>query len=716
MKRTRISILTLSALLFAAASCTSFDDSSLWKQVDEAQKQLQELSSSLEALKGQVGLLSASQSGGVITSITTGSDGSVTIAYSTAGGASTGTAVIAAASQIQNPDIIGTATENGVLYWTLTSGGKTTVLTDKDGAKIPVAGRTPSFTTDKDGYWMVNGDYVLDSKGEKVKSSGHSASLISSAAKNSDGTVTLTLADGSTFTVATQESFCLRILWGGAEVSGEQKVEDGVTSLEYTYSLTGASLEEAAVNVTTAENLEASVNSATSTVSVKVPADFRKGKFTLMATDPAGHFATRTVHLRGTFSVETENDLWKTSESCLLAPGCYYYAMEFKTLARKMKVLEVDLTNPSIELATATADDKMPNPNGNRNSNNGFNLRETLSQLCARKTSAGESVIAGVNTGFFDSNDGILRGAHIENGEILYMNSPEVVKNLANHAWSFTIYKDNTASCGKKTFTGALKALDKEYMYYSVNDTILRGGSSAMRKSYPLNIYTSRYVKTPHAEAPSITNPLADRALYVVAQYTGENMTVNTGWAEASVTAVYDGRTTPLSEAPYLTDTKAVAIQAWGSVADALSALKAGDKISLKAEMEVEGETLRPILIQNSTMWHYVTDGENTLYTVPSGHDFRKLTDPMTFVCIDKTKSRIMLVQIDGRSAESTGVTAAEVTEIALRLGAWNSTRFDGGGSSAMWALKGGVSGLVSTPSDSKGERSCMSYIYLKKK
>ena len=714
MKKNKILALTLSCLALVC-SCTAYDDSALWQRVDESEQQIAGLKESLKQLEGQVALLSAAQKGGVITSISENAAGGVTIAYTLSDGTAA-TAEIAEADDVKDIDIIGTKEENGVLYWTLTSGGKTTVLTDRDGAKIPVAGRTPSFTADKDGYWMVNGDYVLDSEGNKVKSSGHKASLISSAVKNEDGTVTLTLADGSAFTMDVVGSFSLKVLYNGSELDGELKVPDGTTSLEFTYTLTGAATVNASVRVTRCESVEAEVNAAAGTVSVTVPDPLRKGKFTLVAADSDGHFASVTVHLRGTFSVETENYLWKTSESEQLAPGCYWYAMEFKNIARRMKVLEIDLTNPAIEVTTGIADDIIPNPNANGNLNNGFNLRETLSQLCARKTAGGETVIAGINTGFFDSNDGILRGAHIENGELLYMNNPYVVNTLQNHAWAFTVFTDNTASCGKKSFTGSIAAAGKELAFYSVNDTIVRGGSSTRTASYPVNIYTSRYVKTPHSSAPAITNTLAANALYVVAEYSGDNMKVNCGWAEANVTGVYDGRTAALAEPPYLTDKKQVAIQAWGERADELAALKAGDVIKLKADMTVENEELKPILTQNSTMWHYVTDGENTLYTVPSNHDFRTLTDPMTFACVDRSGSRIMLVQIDGRQTVSTGVTAAEVTEIALALGAWNSTRFDGGGSSAMWAKRSTGSGLVSTPSDSKGERSCMNYIYVRQK
>ena len=49
--------------------CSEYDDSALWKKVDEAQKQLEELSASLTQLEGQVALLTAAKTGGVITDI-----------------------------------------------------------------------------------------------------------------------------------------------------------------------------------------------------------------------------------------------------------------------------------------------------------------------------------------------------------------------------------------------------------------------------------------------------------------------------------------------------------------------------------------------------------------------------------------------------------------------------------------------------------------------
>ena len=712
MKRSRILLTTFAALI--VMGCSEYDDSALWKKVDETQKQLAELSASLTQLEGQIGLLTAAKTGGVITDIKENPDGGFTITYTTADGKSA-TASVASKEDLTDADIIGTKEENGILYWTITAGGKTTVLTDKDGAKIPVSGREPSFTTDKEGYWMVNGSYVLDSNGEKMKSEGKKVSLLSGMTRNEDGTVTFTLADGSSVTVDTAESFALRIYLDGSEVSGEIKVEDGTSELGFTYTLTGKAASGAVVRLTRAEDIEASVDTSARKISVNVPSDLRKARFTVAAVDKSGKMIMRTVHLRGTFSVETENELWKTVEEKLLAPGCNYYSMEFKNVTRKMHVLEIDLTNPGLEVTTAYADDIVPNPNANANKNNGFNLRETLSQLCARKTAEGEDVIAGINTGYFDSNDGFGRGPHIEEGELVYMNNPAVVSALGNHAWAFTIFMDNTASCGKKVFSGRIEVAGKEYPFYSVNDTIVRGNSASRMASYPINLYTSRYVKYPHPERQDIVNRLSDKALYITAKYKESNMTVNNGWFNATVTAISDGRAAALNEAPYLTDRKEVGIQITGKTADEIAAaVKAGDEIRLSAEMSVEG-TVKPIFTQNSTMWHFVTDGRNTLNTVPANHDFRTLIDPMTFVCVDRTGSRIMLAEIDGRqTGYSIGVNAEEVTDISLHLGAWNATRFDGGGSSAMWAKKDGVSGLVSHPSDGKGERSCMNYIYVR--
>jgi hypothetical protein len=62
----------------------------------------------------------------------------------------------------------------------------------------------------------------------------------------------------------------------------------------------------------------------------------------------------------------------------------------------------------------------------------------------------------------------------------------------------------------------------------------------------------------------------------------------------------------------------------------------------------------------------------------------------------------VLLVVVDGRSANSVGMTLIQFGKAFLSLGAVEALNLDGGGSSAMW-IKG--SGVVSDPSDSSGER-----------
>lgn len=692
--------------------CDAYDDSSLWKQIDQSQKQLAELSSSLDAVSAEITMLRALATGGSITAITANPAGGYMVSYTDASGESK-TVNIAAASDVVDADIIGMKEDGGVLCWTITVDGKTSFLTDADGAKIPVSGRTPSITVDKDGYWMVNGQYVLDCQGAKVKSSGLKASLITSLTSNEDGTVTFTFGDGSTFTAQTSDSLTVTAYIDGASVKEAYQIPDGISSFSVTYEVKGKLSEGAVVSLGRVDGVEAVLDRAASSIAVTVsdPECFTGGGFQISAVSTSGAMAVRPVYFSGNSDVEMENELWTTVDTAHLAKGCTYYAMEFKNITRKMKVLEISL-GAAVDVTTSYANDCVPNPNGNNNSNNGFCIRETLSQLCARKRTEGQDVLGGINTGFFDSNDGISRGAHIEEGQFAYMPNPKIADGLVNHAWALTIFKDNTASCAKKEFTGKVKIAGVEKNFYSVNDTILRGRNDAILKTYPVNVYTSRYKQTPHSAYPKLTNILSQNATYIVAKVSGGGLYVNEGWITASVTKVVDGA----NEQPYLTDSDQIAVQIHSSVASQFSSVKVGDEISLKADMLVGGIS-KPIYTQNSTMWQFITEGENTVGTIPVDHSFRTLQDPMTFVTVNKKTSRICLIEIDGRQTNwSIGVTADDCAQIALHLGAWNATRFDGGGSSAMWLYRSGTGALVTKPSDSKGERSCLNYIYVRKK
>ena len=407
---------------------------------------------------------------------------------------------------------------------------------------------------------------------------------------------------------------------------------------------------------------------------------------------------------------------WEVVEEKQLHSGVKYGHYSWTGMPRHMHVLQIDLSNPEIELTTAYAQEQVPNPNANKNSNNGKNLRETLSEVCSRRRAEGQNIIAGINTGFFDSNDGISRGYHIEEGEPVYINNPAVSGALVNHSWALTVFTDGTASCGKKSLSARLEAAGKSYSISSVNDTILRHASA----SYPINMYTSRYKKTPHPSKPSITNPLAKNVLYVVAEYKDSPVKVNTGWAEAVVKNLYDGTGTPLSSAPYLSSAREVGFAVSGSTAQTLLAsLKAGDTVRLKFDMTIEGETTRAIYTQNSSMYRLMENGNDGSNTPPAGNNLYTTYDPMTFPVVSQDRKTVWLVEVDGRQPTySYGTKGYEMFRIAQKLGGWNMTRFDGGGSSCMWVYDPAKSSgkTVNRVSDSKGERSCLNYMLVRLK
>ena len=406
---------------------------------------------------------------------------------------------------------------------------------------------------------------------------------------------------------------------------------------------------------------------------------------------------------------------WKEVSKKQVASGITFYDCDCLNTPLKVHILEIDLSNPAVEVTTSYANDCVPNPNGNNNSNNGFKIRETLSQLCARKRSEGHNIVAGINTGFFDSNDGISRGFHIEEGEPVYINNPSVVKGLPNHSWGITVFTDGTASVGKKGFKGRLRTANQEFEWCSMNDTIMRHTSA----SYQINLYDSHYKQYPHPSHTNLTNKLAKNALYVIAEYVDAPMTVNNGYAAAKIISISDGRDQALANPPYITSDKQVGISLSGAKADAFSALvSVGSTVEFRCDLTIEGETTRPIWTQNSSMFHMLKDGVNNLSSLPSSHD-PKARDPKTFPVVSQDKKTLWLVQVDGRQGwYSCGICPDEMVVLAKKLGGYNMTNVDGGGSSVMWVYDSaaGKGQVVNSVSDSKGERSCLNYMLVKVK
>jgi hypothetical protein len=97
-----------------------------------------------------------------------------------------------------------------------------------------------------------------------------------------------------------------------------------------------------------------------------------------------------------------------------------------------------------------------------------------------------------------------------------------------------------------------------------------------------------------------------------------------------------------------------------------------------------------------------VRDGRVSVETErEGGKNFANVRHPRTAVGISTDSSKIFFVTVDGRQADSDGMTLYELADFMISLGCSQALNLDGGGSATM-VVRGKV---VNKPSDESGER-----------
>lgn len=127
--------------------------------------------------------------------------------------------------------------------------------------------------------------------------------------------------------------------------------------------------------------------------------------------------------------------------------------------------------------------------------------------------------------------------------------------------------------------------------------------------------------------------------------------------------------------------------------ADKVAALKVGDKVDVaigpdqKVDLGVQGSDQ---ILKNGEVMAMNDD------------PLVKTAHPRTAIGVSKDGSKVFAVVLDGRSADSRGMTLPELGKLFKDLGAYNAVNLDGGGSSAMIAREAGSDGptVWNTPSD----------------
>jgi exopolysaccharide biosynthesis protein len=110
---------------------------------------------------------------------------------------------------------------------------------------------------------------------------------------------------------------------------------------------------------------------------------------------------------------------------------------------------------------------------------------------------------------------------------------------------------------------------------------------------------------------------------------------------------------------------------------------------------------------------------DNTDETLDSGA-FSTARHPRTAIGI-KPNGRVILLTVDGRNANSAGMSLFELRKIMKWLGCTSAINLDGGGSTTLWIQGFPDNGVINYPTDNKlwdhaGERKVANVILLKKK
>ncbi|MGW7199710.1 phosphodiester glycosidase family protein [Streptomyces chryseus] len=286
--------------------------------------------------------------------------------------------------------------------------------------------------------------------------------------------------------------------------------------------------------------------------------------------------------------------------------------------------------------------------------------RRPVSALAAaHDPGAGRRTVAAFNADFFDINEtGAPQGPGVKDGAPVHSPAPGVHRAVGIGPG------------------GAGRVLQ---LYFDGTLTLPTG-------THPLQAYNAANVPAGGVGAYNSGWGAADRALTVDAARPVAEATVRDG----KVVAVDDRPGTgPIPEGT----TVLVGREAGAA---ALNALKPGDPVALEYAARTDGGPVPRTAVGGREL--LVVDG------VPRNHDGQgnNAAAPRTAVGFSRDGSRMQVITVDGRQADSGGVTLTELAVMMKRAGSHSALNLDGGGSSTLLARAPGSDALrvENSPSD----------------
>ena len=153
-------------LSFVMTGCDDYDDSALREEIENINGELSDIKSRLETLEGQVSsvqaVIDAQKDGKVVTNVEAQTDGKTYILTFNDG---TSIEIVRGGneSQVTVVDI------EGATYWAVMTNGEAEPILNSAGNKVPFFYGADYLCVDSEGYWLLEGERVLDGNGDYVK-------------------------------------------------------------------------------------------------------------------------------------------------------------------------------------------------------------------------------------------------------------------------------------------------------------------------------------------------------------------------------------------------------------------------------------------------------------------------------------------------------------------------------------------------------------------
>lgn len=320
-----------------------------------------------------------------------------------------------------------------------------------------------------------------------------------------------------------------------------------------------------------------------------------------------------------------------------------------------------DLSNPLVTFSAVMGQDK-------------YAGGETISGMSRRKSRPGAQYFLGVNGDFFRTSGQTGRGESVVGAPIGPCIADGKIYHGVNHVgnWiDFSLDQNKKPLFGDARFGGSVKN--------EKGETVAMGMVNSEYACDEIELFTSTFLSSTNLRGTcaEVQAVLAEGDEFGIAKPFRLVVTSDaSGAGDMDIPA--DG----------------FVIRGQGATLNFVNNLKPGDVVTFDLRVYMSGTEVNPQTMISSVP--KILEKGNVLETEYIMSQFSS-NQPLTVMGFSQDETKIIMVQIDGRSPISSGARTTEGADLLRQLGAWEGLNFDSGGSSTMYSQ---ALGTLNVPSD----------------